>query len=306
MNTPHLLLLGLSIPTLATEPPNQDREAILAMAGTHKVTFRFEETAQIAPDYDLKNGFYEADATEVVEVVEDSPTRITLQHLLVVGDEDEAPTVIKHWAQIWTWQDTEILDYCGSDEIHQWNKVTMMPSEVAGTWSQLVTQVDDTPRYESFGHWVHEAGESSWESMPTRRPLPRREYTKRDDYDYLLVTNRHTLSNRGWVHAQDNRKVVDREGEPRRVLCFESGLNRYVRQADPRAAVAKTWWSEHSAFWGDVREFWETSGEQAPQSFAYTTSKNGEALSKLLKRMQEKPPGTDEVTTALRPYVITK
>lgn len=306
MNVTSLILLGLALPAVAANPPAQDREAILGMAGTHKVTFRFEETAQVAPDYELKNGFYEADATEVVEVVEDTPTRITLQHLLVVGGEDKEPTVIKHWAQIWTWQDTEILDYCGSDDIHEWNKVTLKPAEVEGTWSQLVTQVDDTPRYESFGRWTHDAGESSWQSEPTRRPLPRREYTKRDDYDYLLVTNRHTLTNRGWVHFQDNRKVVDRDGEPRTVLCFETGLNRYVREEDPKAELARSWWNEHGEFWGEVREFWETSGEQAPQSFAYTTSKNGESLSKLLKRMQEKPPAPEEISAALQPYVISK
>ena len=305
MNATLPLLVALTLPVLAGSPPEKDRESILAMAGTHKVTFRFEETAAVAQGYELKNGFYEADATELVEVVENTPNRITLQHLLAVVVDGETK-VIKHWAQIWTWQDTEILDYCGSEDIHEWNKLTLKPEEVEGTWSQLVTQVDDTPRYESFGRWIHKDGESSWESQETRRPRPRREYTKRDDYDYLQVTNRHTLTNRAWVHFQDNRKVVDREGEDVRVLCFESGVNRYVRNDDPKAQMAKAWWQENREFWDEVREFWVESGEKAPRSFAYTTSKNGEALSALLKRMQARPPAAEEIASALQPYVIAK
>ena len=171
----------------ATSPPDADRNAILAMAGTHKVHFKFRETAILNEDYKHASEPYDEEAIEIVTVVENSPERIALQHLLVVQPENEEPKVIKHWAQIWTWQDTEILDYTGEDGMHEWSVSKLDPTQAEGTWSQLVTQVDDTPRYESYGKWSHTDGESSWESAPTRRPLPRREYTKRDDYDYMLA-----------------------------------------------------------------------------------------------------------------------
>src|SRR5688572_17255605 len=84
----------------AAGPPAKDREAILAMAGTHAVTFEFQETAAIAPGYKLKTKPYKETATEVVIVVENSPHRIALQNLLVVPGKEGKPQVIKHWAQI--------------------------------------------------------------------------------------------------------------------------------------------------------------------------------------------------------------
>jgi hypothetical protein len=303
-----ILALATATTSLAfsAEPPAKDRQAILAMAGTHKVTFEFQETAAVAPGYNLMTKPYKETATEVVAVVEDSPSRIALQHLLLVPAKEGKAHVIKHWAQIWTWQDTGLLDYCGSEEDHLWKKVDLTPEQAVGTWSQLVTNVDDTPRYEGHGKWVHENGESSWQSQPTRRPLPRREYSTRDDYDYLIVTNRHTLTPSGWIHHQDNRKVVDRDGEEKRVLCFESGLNRYTRTESPAAEVALAWWKDNHTFWDGVRNFWLRSGEQAPASFTYSTFQNGEGLSKLIERLEKEKPAPEVVASALQAYVVSK
>lgn len=301
-----LLLLALSLTAAAANPSAADRAAILKLAGTHDITFHFEETAAVAPDYRIKTKPYDESATEVVVVAEDTPERITLQHLLLVPGKDGAPRVIKHWAQVWTWQDTEILDYAGSDGIHLWEKVRLSEEQAAGTWSQLITQVDDSPRYEGYGRWVHENGESYWQSEPTRRPLPRREYSKRDDYDYLLVTNRHTLTPDGWIHEQDNRKVVDRDGKPAQVLCHEYGLNRYTRTENGDSQVALDWWRDHHPFWDTVRTLWIESGEAAPESFTYTTYKDGEMLSKRITRLEKEQPASESITESLRPYLIVR
>jgi len=291
-------LVGLA----AAAPPAEDREAILAMAGTFEVDFHFEETVAVAPDYECRDKPYQASATEVVRVVDDQPQRITLQHLLLVsGDEDEQTRVIKHWAQVWTWQDRELLDYAGVEGDDDWKCVDLSAEQAAGTWSQLVTSVDDTPRYEGYGRWIHHGGESSWSSSPTRRPLPRREYTKRDDYDYLLVTNRHTITPDGWVHFQDNRKVVDR-GEGKTVLCYETGLNRYRRNDSARAEVAHQWWEANGAFWDGVREFWVAAGEDAPNRFRPTPWTDGKGLSEVLDRLEEESADATAIARALEPY----
>jgi hypothetical protein len=303
-----IILLSTAFTSLAfaAEPPTKDRQAILAMAGTHSVTFEFHETAAIAQGYKLKTKPYKETATEVVIVVEDTPQRIALQNLLVVPGKEGKPMVIKHWAQVWTWQDTELLDYCGSEDEHLWKKIRLTSEQAVGTWSQLVTNIDDTPRYEGNGKWVHENGESFWQSGPTRRPLPRREYSTRDDYDYLTVTNRHALTSNGWIHFQDNRKVVDREGEDKRVLCYETGMNIYTRTESPDAAVALAWWKENGTFWDGVRNFWIESGEKAPASFTYSTHQNGEGLSKLFERLEKEKPSPESVTGALQAYVVVK
>lgn len=303
----HLLLLAaLALPAFAGSPPAADRDAILAMAGSHHIHFKFRETAILAESYDTTSEPYDEDATEIIKVVEDTPERITLQHLLVVQPEGEEPMIIKHWAQIWTWKDTEILDYCGEDGIHEWRRTELTPEQAAGTWSQLVTQTDDTPRYESYGQWVHQHGESSWQSVPTRRPLPRREYTKREDYDYMLATNRHTLTAGGWIHFQDNRKVVDREGEPARVIAHEIGLNTYTRTETELTALALEWWDQHGDFWNGVRNFWHDAGESAPALFSYSTYKDGQSLSKLIGSLEKEDAARPVVTEALTPYVVSK
>ncbi|GAA5483078.1 DUF6607 family protein [Haloferula sargassicola] len=301
-----LAFLTLTFPVFAASPPAADREAILAMAGTHTVHFHFQEHTPVAEDYQLAPKAYDEEATEVIEIVEDTPTRIALQHLLVVKGKDDAPMVIKHWAQIWTWEDTRLIDYCGEDQIHDWAIVELTPEQAAGTWTQLVTQVDDTPRYEGYGKWIHSRGESSWKSNATRRPLPRREYTTRDDYDYLIVTNRHTLTHDGWVHYQDNRKIVDRGDAPAQVLCFETGINTYTRTESPLTEVAKSWWQQHGDFWDGVREFWSEAQDAAPASFSYTTSKDGKSLSKVLDRLQEENASAETVAAELSPFVIAK
>jgi hypothetical protein len=276
------------------------------MAGTHAVSFEFCETAVIESGYKLKPKPYKESATEVVVVAENSPTRICLQHLLIVTAKDGGKHIIKHWAQIWTWQDTDLLDYHGSEDDHLWRKIKLTPDQAEGTWSQLVTQIDDTPRYEGYGKWTHNGGASSWQGNPTRRPLPRREYTTRDDYDYLLGTNRLSLSERGWIHRQDNRKVVDREGTKAHALCQEIGVNTYNRIESTDTDLAINWWKDNGTFWDGVRNFWTRAGEQSSSSFTYSTHQNGEGLSKLFERLEKEKPTPESVNRSLQAYVVSK
>jgi hypothetical protein len=298
---PALLLFATSLTAFAAPPPDEDRRAILSMAGSFNVIFDFNESVVLAPGYTATSKPYHEQAFETVIVAEDTPERITLQHLLVVS-EDGKSHIIKHWAQIWTWQDTRILDYAGHET---WTRNTVAPEQAAGKWSQLVTSIDDTPRYESLGRWTHELGTSSWTSEPTRRPLPRREYEQRDDYDYLLGTNRHTLTANGWVHWQDNRKIVDRDGK-KFALSFETGLNQYVRAENPLAAEATTWWEKNSALWNPVRDFWLAAGEKnSGPTFAYTTSHESVTLSATFKELKKSAPTAEQISAALTPYITT-
>ena len=290
----------------ASHPPDADRQAILAMAGSHQVRFHFRETASIQPGYAPKPDSYETTATEIIKVVEDTAERITLQHLLVVDGGDSKPHVIKHWAQVWTWQDTHILDYDGEHNDHQWIATSLTPEQAAGTWSQLVTQTDDTPRYESHGKWVHHGGESSWQSAETRRPMPRRDYTKRDDYDYLSVVNRHTLTSDGWIHFQDNRKVVDRDGLPARVLVHEIGINTYTKTETAFTTSAEAWWSEHGEVWNGIRKFWISATESAANQFRYATHHDGKPLGKQLSAIESEKPAHAQIASRLSPYLIIK
>jgi len=229
----------------------QDRKAILAMVGTHKVGFNFHESYSLDKDYKIKEKKYQESAHEVVLVAEDSGKQIVLQHLLQFH-KDGKDHVVKHWSQVWTYEDTRILDYQGGTE---WQTRKLAPERVAGTWSQLVTQIDESPRYESYGKWHHQAGISQWNSQETARPLPRREYTKRSDYDILMAHNTHIVAAQGWVHEQSNKKLVQREGEEK-YLALERGFNTYTKAPDFNDQAARDEWAKTKDYWKIVRHYW--------------------------------------------------
>ena len=272
-----LAALALCSLTHASEVDfEKDRQAILKMAGAFKVEFTFAETVPLTEGYELKKP-YEANAHELVKIAEDSGKRIVLQHLLVAED-FAGPTVIKHWAQVWQYEDARSLNFVGNKT---WETSDHSTEETKGTWTQFVTQIDDSPRYKAQGRWVHDGNSSAWTSALSTRPLPRRDYTKRKDYDLLVVTNTHMITPDGWVHAQDNRKLVTRDGQ-RKSLCVEKGLNHYQRLEEEDAtkifAEADAYWAKTQHFWKDVRSAWLEIIEKADKPVSYARSVDGKRL----------------------------
>lgn len=245
----------------------KDRAAILSMAGAFEVEFNFTETVSLAEGYELKKP-YKAKAQELVKLVEDTGKAITLQHLLVVNGGD-GPEVIKHWAQIWQYEDSRSLNYEGGKT---WLPVVHTLEETKGTWTQFVTQTDDSPRYKAQGTWVHMGNTSTWTSKLSTRPLPRRDYSKRKDYDLLVVVNHHIITPDGWVHQQDNRKLVSRNGE-RQFLCVEAGLNHYKRITDDTGKegfeIAEKHWEKTHTFWKTVRDSWDSVVSESEKPIRY-------------------------------------
>jgi len=235
----------------ASGPSDADRRAVLAMRGEYAVQFGFQETVRIAVGYTAQPA-YHSRAHEAVLVLEDSPTRIVLQHLLVHGDH-----VTKHWRQEWLYEAKRRWEFA-ADRVWRWRDV---PTDlVAGAWTQCIYEVSDAPRYCGTGRWVHGDGVSTWTSDLTWRPLPRREYTQRSDYNVLMAVNRHTIVPGGWTHEQDNTKAVrDSEGNVAVLLVREAGFNDYrrVNQADAiDFTPAYDYWQRTAAYWARVRAQW--------------------------------------------------
>ena len=247
----------------------KDRAAILAMAGEYRASFDFIETLGFYEDHKPTRP-YQSWGTEYIFVVEDRSDFISLQHVLVMmmktpdGGVTE-PYVVKHWRQDWTYEDSSINSYVGN---RTWRSEEVPKEQRQGNWSQAVFQVDDSPRYESMGRWVHAKGFSSWMSQETWRPLPRREFSVRDDYDVLIGTNRHTITLNGWSQEEDNLKVLtggarDRAKDGRLLPDYEVrgrevGFNRYERIIDFDFQPAKRYWERTSYFWSKVRKRWES------------------------------------------------
>lgn len=261
----------------------RDQAAILAMAGTFRVQFSFKETTPLRPGYAPKDE-YTSKALELVEVVEDTPGKVVLQHILLTGD-DGGSHVIKHWRQDWIYEDTHVLSFRGKST---WENEDMPADHAKGTWTQAVFQVDDSPRYESHGRWIHRGNTAYWESEETWRPLPRREYTKRSDYHVIVGRNRHELTPNGWLHFQDNYKLDldDKSGYP--ALVRELGENTYTRTSEGDFSAARAFWQAKQAFFGDVRESWAEVLSATP-IIQLDTNAGGPLWMKLLSLAERAP-----------------
>lgn len=237
---------------------DKDRLAILAMAGQFRVSFQFVETMGFTADYAPPRPYFSW-GTEEVRVLEEREDFISLQHTLVMFFEGEdgkveGPMVMKHWRQDWSYEDADLHTFRGD---RSWERETRPAESVKGTWTQAVYQVDDSPRYEVVGRWDHDGGVSTWTSDSCWRPLPRREFSVRDDYNVLDGIHRITLTPTGWVHNQDNRKLLVKDGQAPQCLAIETGINRYERITAPDlASGSDEYWNRTGAYWKEVREAW--------------------------------------------------
>ncbi len=238
----------------------RDRRAILAMAGYFRSSFDFIETVGFEAEYRPTRP-YQSWGTEFVSVVENSEEVISLQHILVMriklpSGEISDPFVMKHWRQDWIYEPTEITEFVGNQT---WATRKLPSSSVHGQWLQSVYQVDDSPRYQAVGSWEHFENYSSWHSDTTFRPLPRREFSVRQDYDLLIGTNKHTINQHGWVQEEENLKVLfDDEGN-RKILAKEIGLARYERILGWDWSPGQRYWTKTEAFWAEARRQWKTA-----------------------------------------------
>ncbi|MBG6131792.1 hypothetical protein IWQ47_003466 [Aquimarina sp. EL_43] len=248
------LLLLVAVCTInAQGKKKQDKNAIKKMCGCYEVTFNFAETFQYSNDSLYKPSKTKiAKGLEWAQLVEEDKNKVSIQHLLQVGDPSK-PHIVKHWRQDWIYENTDFYMFNGNNS---WNYESKPESEVKGQWTQKVYQVDDSPRYEGSATWVHVDGKSFWENR-TDAPLPRREYTKRSDYNVTVRGNRHEITKDGWIHDQNNDKVIREAGKADVILAKEKGYNTYVKVDDSRCKAAANWWKENNQKWALVRNKWE-------------------------------------------------
>tara|TARA_B100001059_G_scaffold46109_1_gene38953 strand:+ start:18900 stop:19805 length:906 start_codon:yes stop_codon:yes gene_type:complete len=232
---------------------NKDIEAIKKMCGCYEVTYNFAETFNYSKDSLYKPSKIKiSGGLELAVLVEDENDIISIQHILQVGDPSN-PMIVKHWRQDWLYENKNTYMFNANNS---WIYNEKNKKEIKGQWTQKVFQVDDSPRYEGSGSWVHVDGKSYWENT-TPAPLPRREYTIRSDYNLTMRGNRHEITKYGWLHDQDNSKIKRVMGKDDLIIAKEKGYNTYKKVNDNRCSVAKKWWIDNSTKWAIVRSKWE-------------------------------------------------
>lgn len=248
-----IILLANTVAKSQDLKKQEDIKSIKSMCGCFEVKFNFAEYFQYAKDsitYKPSKSKHE-NGLEWIELVENEPNKIVLQHLLITGKTEES--IVKHWRQDWLYENTNFYSFFKNKT---WKFNTKTAKEVKGQWTQKVFQVDDSPRYEGTATWIHADGANYWKNT-TDAPLPRREYTKRDDYNVLKRRNSHEITKTGWIHEQDNDKLIRDDQGNDVLLAQEKGLDVYTKVADSKCKIAQEYWKKNKEMWKKIRNKWE-------------------------------------------------
>ena len=246
------LCIMLCITIYSQSKKSKDIQSIKSMCGCFEIEFNFAETFVFSEKEGYqKSKTYKARALEWGQLILDEKNKISIQHLLIVGSK-QFPSIVKHWRQDWIYQNTDLYLY---DKNDKWSYISLDKKDVKGQWTQKVFQVDDSPRYEGSASWIHQDGKSYWENT-TPAPLPRREFSKRSDYNVTIRGNRHEITSDGWIHDQDNKKI-QKEDDSQFVLAHEKGYSTYTKVPDSECKAAVDWWDKNGSKWKMVRDKWD-------------------------------------------------
>ncbi|MGB0166104.1 MAG: DUF6607 family protein [Luteibaculum sp.] len=273
-------LMSLSIAAMAqnAEKLAQDREAILNMEGCYKVEFRYAEVYSPDTGYKFHDREYSW-AYEWITPIQVSDDFISLQHLLTVNDS----TVVKHWRQDWVYEAPSMHEYVLD---YTWQRAQNKNNQ--GQWKQVVTQVDDSPRYEGSGTWIHVDGKHYWESEAPA-PLPRREIStaKRTDYNLMLRNNRQEITEYGWVHDQNNQKIQVNKDGSKELIAVEKGWNTYTKVDEKTCQPAIDYWKKTERFWSHVRSAWAEIKEQHDKFHLEVKNEHGVIFMSMFRLAEE-------------------
>lgn len=268
------LLTGLLF--TAKAQTKQEKNAIKNLCGCFEVEFKYAETFSPLQQYEFPKR-YRTKALEWVTPVEENDKKIVLQHLLLAGDS----VIVKHWREDWEY---EKKDWWKFDQDDTWNHVTADKTP-KGEWTQTVWEVTDAPRYQGSSKWIENNGQYYWENT-TDAPLPRREYTKRSDYNVMQRTNKIIVTDSGYVHEQDNGKLIRKDGQADQLIAQEKGYNIYKKTDEKNCAEATAWWEKHKAFWAVVRSEWESFMKNNNQVHLIAKA-DGQLLYEQLDKLEE-------------------
>lgn len=147
-----LLLSAPSTPAFAQDAADpRDRQSILAMQGEYLVDFAFDETVLLQPGYE-RAAAMRSGGNETVIVVEDTPGKVVLQHILV---DEKSGHVTKHWRQDWTYEAPSRFEFTAD---LTWRVRAVPAGQNKGAWTQCVFEVSDAPRYCGTGRWEYANG----------------------------------------------------------------------------------------------------------------------------------------------------
>lgn len=305
------LLLAIAMPAAvqAHEPANTietDKATLQQLCGCFEVTFKYKETFGYPKDYKLTDSYY----NEALEWVSNEPQAdgsIKMQHILIIDDE----TIVKHWREDWSFENNSLYEY---QKDYHWKKKTLQPEQVKGTWTQKVYEVDDRPQYQGNATFNYFDGQILWQSK-VDAPLPRREYSKRSDYNVMNRYNRLYINKNGYLHEQDNQKISRHDNTADTLVAEEKGYNIYTKVADEKCKAGIDWWEKNKIFWLDVRAVWDVILPQQKEELKVNRVVDGKTMHEKLNvlnadALKEKKFNSEkvkkEIEKIIREHLATK
>ncbi|CAM4104241.1 DUF6607 domain-containing protein [Flavobacterium antarcticum] len=68
----------------------------------------------------------------------------------------------------------------------------------------------------------------------------------------------HEITKDGWIHDQDNVKILRKENGKDVMIAKEKGTDYYRKVADSKCLAGQKYWKENAAMWKNVRDKWQT------------------------------------------------
>ncbi|WP_202630193.1 DUF6607 family protein [Sediminibacterium roseum] len=290
------LFVATLLITTSFAQSKKEKDAIKSLCGCFDVDFMYAETFSPNSAYSFKKP-YDAHGLEWVFPIEWSDKKIVLQHLLVINDS----VIVKHWREDWEYEKKDWLVF---NHDASWKHVTSNEA-VKGEWTQTVWETDDGPRYQGSSKWISNDNKFYWQNTADA-PLPRREYSSRSDYNVLQRGNRIIITDTGWVHEQDNNKILRADGKADQLLVQEKGFNIYHKSNESNCDPAKKWWAKNEAFWKEVRSAWDEilNGKNTVHLLAKVQERSmGQEFDKLQKENLSASQLKERITQVLQKFV---
>lgn len=253
-------LAAAACASTAKASPQVGKTAIQKMAGCYLVDYSYTETESLKEGYVRDNRVYDVNKNksikELIYTIEESPTKIRLQHILFGTDlngQIMAGSELRHQAEDWEYEGQYLYDFVAPA---MWEVRDLSRSR--DSWTRKITSLDDGLRYQCTAPWLENTAYPEW-TCNNYAPIPGREFRdmSRKDYNTLDRTTRLVNYGTSWLERQNNIKTIhDTATNTRTPLAKEEGKNWYVRLADSECDVVRPYVKAHTPFWSLMQETW--------------------------------------------------
>lgn len=119
----------------------------------------------------------------------------------------------------------------------------------------------------------------------------------------MVRGNHQEIYDWGWIHDQDNKKVVRKDGVKDETIVEEKGKEYYTKVEDGKCIVAQNYWKEYAPLWSSVRQAWD---DELAKKKDLNVMPNVEDIYLYKDLMKLTPKQTKEAKELVNKYIVNK